>query len=529
MVGLRSGRWFSDSWRGHQEASGTVSRCEAPAGTSAAVMMAMELIGRMREVAEVVERLADRRLVTLIGPAGIGKTALARVGDAAWSPQTTSSAPTRGPDPRRLPRTDVPGTIAGQLGFPSFEAMLSSPDRAAGPARGRQLRARHGGRGRCRRRAARRRASRPAVLATSRSPLDLPGESLVVLGPLGVPPRAATPTPTPTRCGCSSTATRDAGAAVADEQLAPSPAVPAARRRAPRAGAGRGAAPGRWQPAEILGTAWARAWTCWLAPRFRGARPASQPRRDGRLVLPAAAAGRGRAVRPARRVRRDRSPRSWPVPSAATPVSTRGRPRRALALLVDSSLVVADTAGQLTRFRLLETVRMFALRRLRRRGDRTTRPSIASSTTSSRRPAASIDGRRPPLGPGGRSAGCWACTTTPSRALRWCLAHDDDGEPRAFTLLRRAVGGGAPGSHRRDRRALRARRWPAGPTAARRRRRRDRHGGHGAVPDGRPGGCARAGRGSPWTRPTRPDGAGDCCAGRWPTPPGPSAKAPARA
>ena len=37
----------------------------------------MELIGRQREVAEVATRLRDRRLVTVIGPAGIGKTALA--------------------------------------------------------------------------------------------------------------------------------------------------------------------------------------------------------------------------------------------------------------------------------------------------------------------------------------------------------------------------------------------------------------------------------------------------------------------
>ena len=35
------------------------------------------LIGRRREIDEVVARLARRRLVTIIGPAGIGKTTVA--------------------------------------------------------------------------------------------------------------------------------------------------------------------------------------------------------------------------------------------------------------------------------------------------------------------------------------------------------------------------------------------------------------------------------------------------------------------
>ena len=37
----------------------------------------MELIGRDAELGEVIDRLSERRLVTIIGPAGIGKTALA--------------------------------------------------------------------------------------------------------------------------------------------------------------------------------------------------------------------------------------------------------------------------------------------------------------------------------------------------------------------------------------------------------------------------------------------------------------------
>jgi predicted ATPase len=38
----------------------------------------VELIGREAELSVVAERLRDRRLVTLVGPGGIGKTALAR-------------------------------------------------------------------------------------------------------------------------------------------------------------------------------------------------------------------------------------------------------------------------------------------------------------------------------------------------------------------------------------------------------------------------------------------------------------------
>ena len=81
----------------------------------------------------------------------------------------------------------MPGTIAAQLGFRSFEALVESPSEqpvlllvdncehvlaAAADAIATLLDA-------CR---------APTVLATSRSPLGVPGESLVVLGPLPVPP-----------------------------------------------------------------------------------------------------------------------------------------------------------------------------------------------------------------------------------------------------------------------------------------------------------------------------------------------------
>jgi len=146
----------------------------------------MELIGRQREVAEVATRLRDRRLVTVIGPAGIGKTALA----LSVSREVAASYEL-GAHVVDLTRVDsaqdVAGAIAAQLGFGTFDALINSPSEqpalvvvdncehvtaAAGDAIDALLAS----------------CEAPRVLATSRSPLDLPGESLVVLGPLGIPP-----------------------------------------------------------------------------------------------------------------------------------------------------------------------------------------------------------------------------------------------------------------------------------------------------------------------------------------------------
>ena len=145
----------------------------------------MELIGRTRETAEVLERLRDRRLVTLIGPAGIGKTALARSvlrlvsGDYELGVHVVDLTGVN-------VAQDVAGAIAAQLGFASFDALINSPTEqpalvlvdncehvtaTAADAIAALLAS----------------CESPRVLATSRSPLDVPGESLVVLAPLGLP------------------------------------------------------------------------------------------------------------------------------------------------------------------------------------------------------------------------------------------------------------------------------------------------------------------------------------------------------
>ena len=134
----------------------------------------MDLSGRDEELREVLTRLGTRRLVTLTGPGGIGKTAL------AGSPSRARRAGSRSGSARvDLTVVDdaerVPGTIAAQLGF----ALLRGADRVSRPS------------SRCccssttastcspppptRSRPCWTHAAAPTVLATSRSPLGVPG------------------------------------------------------------------------------------------------------------------------------------------------------------------------------------------------------------------------------------------------------------------------------------------------------------------------------------------------------------------
>jgi predicted ATPase len=142
------------------------------------------LIGRDAELAEIGERLRSRRLVTLVGPGGVGKTATAR--EAAHRAADRFPLGVRFVD---LTRTDNPdavaGTFAAQLGCSSLDALLASADQPllviadncehlldAAVA---TINALLDG------------SDQITVLATSRSPLDVERESVVALAPLPVP------------------------------------------------------------------------------------------------------------------------------------------------------------------------------------------------------------------------------------------------------------------------------------------------------------------------------------------------------
>ena len=254
----------------------------------------------------------------------------------------------------------VPGALAAQLGFDSFDALLlSSPaDRpvllvvdncehlldAAAQWLVQIL-------GAC---------QQPTILATSRSPLELPGESVLPLAPLAVPEPGGDDGVVPV------------GAAVLRAQ-------PGSwrRRRLGRPPGGGAELCRRVDGLPLaLEIAAARARTMSIPEivrparrQRRRARPATLSRRppppqcgrhDPLVLRPAVGAG-GRALRGVRRVRR-----SLLRPGGAG--GGHGRGAVGFDTLLDeltfASLVTVDTSGPQTRYRLLETVRQFALDRL---------------------------------------------------------------------------------------------------------------------------------------------------------------------
>lgn len=145
----------------------------------------MDILGRGDVLDEVARRLGEARLTTVAGPGGIGKTTIARAvarSDADHFPDGVHWVDLTVVDDG----AEVGPAFAGQLGFGSFQALLDSPaDRpalvvvdncahvldAAADAIESILES----------------CEATVVLATSRSPLGVPGESLIVLGPLQLP------------------------------------------------------------------------------------------------------------------------------------------------------------------------------------------------------------------------------------------------------------------------------------------------------------------------------------------------------
>ena len=177
----------------------------------------VELIGRAQEVSEVIDRLADRRLVTIIGPAGIGKTALAFAVSDTGRSSLRARRPRRGPDPHRRARRGRRSVgRAARVQLVRGPALFAIG--AAGPGRDRQLRARHFGGGatpsrRCWPRAVRPRCWPPAAPHSTCRP-------------------SRSSCSAPSACPAANTAdldndsvrlflerARDAGATIADDQL----------------------------------------------------------------------------------------------------------------------------------------------------------------------------------------------------------------------------------------------------------------------------------------------------------------------
>ncbi len=382
--------------------------------------MAVELIGRNAEVTEVITRLQDRRLVTVIGPAGIGKTTL-----ALTVARETGSGYPMGSHTIDLSRVDaaedVAGAIAAQLGFNSFDALINAPSEqpalvvvdncehvtaAAADAVAELLAA----------------CESPRILATSRSPLDVPGESLVMLGPLGVPP-PGTADRENDAVRLFLDRVRDAGAAVDEEQLE---AVAQLCRRldgVPLALELAAAQTRTMLPADILDHL-DDGMELLQRPRFRGHRrhrSLSETVDWSYRLLPSDAAALfdrlGVFAGP------------FTADLAAAVAADAGLDRRGvergLGLLVDSSLLMVDRLAATTQFRLLETMRMYARSRLTGQGLWDQACGLLANHVASDAENHLAAARRWDRHAFGHLFGLY---DTAAASLRWSLAHDDDGE-----------------------------------------------------------------------------------------------------
>jgi predicted ATPase len=321
----------------------------------------VRLIGRDAELALVTDRLRDRRLVTLVGSGGIGKTALARA--AVASCQGGFGEGSRVVDLTRVDSAScVHESVAAQLGYASFRALLEAPGDhsvlvlvdncehvvdAVADAVGQLLDA----------------CQMPTILATSRAALELPGEAVIPIGPLELPPVGVIDAPA---VRLFVERARDAGA-----DVGPSDIVAELCRRldgVPLAIELAAARTRSMTPAEVL-------------DRLAGGLDVlDRPRRR--------AARRHQSLRAAinwsyhlldhteQQLFRRLSVFSGPF-TAEMAGAVAGEPGAALAdvhdlldRLVSVSLVSADTGAAITWFRVLETLRSFGRERLDDEGER---------------------------------------------------------------------------------------------------------------------------------------------------------------
>lgn len=387
----------------------------------------MRLFGRAAELEELDGRLRSGRLVTVIGPGGVGKTTLAT--------EAVTRAADRFPLGSRavdLTRVDdagaVPGALAAQLGFDSFQALLDAPgDRqvlllvdncehlleAAADTIGRILEV----------------CAQPTVLATSRSPLDLPGESVVALAPLPVP---AVGTPHPEAAPAVElflVRAREAGVRIDGADLDAVVDLCARLDGLPLALEIAAARARTMTPTEIAARL-RRGDDVLARQRFRGAarhRSVAETIRWSYDLLGA----------PARGLLEHLAVFAGPFDArtARLVAGLDDDERRfddLLDELVHASFVVADTSGPSSRYRLLESVRRFALERLEAHGGRDAAFGRLADHALQRARVTLRDSTstwRPEL-----VSEMMRSYDDLAEALRWCNRHDADAQ-RSWRLL----------------------------------------------------------------------------------------------
>ncbi|QYG93256.1 hypothetical protein HC251_13025 [Iamia sp. SCSIO 61187] len=382
----------------------------------------MELIGRAAELALVTDRLADRRLVTLIGPGGIGKTRLARVAAAMVADRFVHGV--RTVDLTRVSTAEaVRESLADQLGYASFSALVDAPvdspvllvvDNcehvvdAVAEALDELLEA----------------CLAPTVLATSRTALELPGETVVPIGPLALPPAGSADGPA---VGLFVARAADAGSIVEPDDAVAElcrrlDGVPLAIELA--AARTRSMAPGEILDRLVVGL------DVLDRPRRRSARR-HQSLRDAIGWSHDLLSPDEQALFDHLGVFAGPFTAELAHAAAARPGTDLASTQDLLDGLVAASMVVADTSGAVTWYRELETLRSFARARLDAAGQRravevrfvdhvvervTEIVGLGSGTFSSSALNELVD-----------------LYANVASAIRWCLEEDDTPD-RAFLL-----------------------------------------------------------------------------------------------
>jgi len=422
----------------------------------------VDVIGREAELSLVAQRLGDRRLVTLVGPGGIGKTTLARAALAGCQDRFEEGG--RFVDVTRVDSAEAVGeSIAAQLGYTSYRALIDSPGDhsvlvvvdncehvvdAVAETIDELL-------GAC---------LMPTVLATSRTALELPGETVVPIGPLALPPPGAVDADA---VRLFVERARDAGVGLVDGEVTADEAVAELCRRldgVPLAIELAAARARSMAPAEILDRL------------VSGLDVLDRPRRRG--------ARRHRSLRATigwsydlldddeRRMFEGLSVFSGPFTGsmahavAGAPGTGEADTWDVLDRLVTASMVVADPSGPTTWYRELDTLRAFARARLDEQGVRRAVEARLVDHVVER--VAGIVAHGAAHWSADALAELLALYDDVVASLTWCLT-EDDGPDRALLLVA-ALWGVIHQAHTEEIGTLAQRvlaRWPDGDQAFR--------------------------------------------------------------